>query len=98
MNMISRTALSNFRKNKSRNLLIGAAIALTTFLLTAVPTAIFGFITIQSEAVNRYYPTFHAMFRNADRQTAQKLLEDAQRQFSLYFPDYLRSPQGSPTE
>ncbi|MCI8723814.1 MAG: FtsX-like permease family protein [Ruminococcus sp.] len=77
MNMISRTALSNFRKNKSRNLLIGAAIALTTFLLTAAPTAIFGFVTIQSEAVNRYYPTFHAMFRNADRQTAQKLLEDA---------------------
>ena len=51
MNMISRTALSNFRKNKSRNLLIGAAIALTTFLLTAVPTAIFGFITIHALAM-----------------------------------------------
>ncbi len=76
MNTISRTALSNFRKNKSRNLLIGTAIALTAFLLTAAPTVILGFITIQNQAVNQYYPTFHAMYRDVDSQTAKKLLED----------------------
>ncbi|MCI9153130.1 ABC transporter permease [Lachnospiraceae bacterium] len=76
MNTISRTALSNFKKNKSRNLLIGAAIALTAFLLTAAPTVILGFITIQNQAVNQYYPTFHAMFRDVDSQTAKKLLAD----------------------
>lgn len=76
MNTISRTALSNFRKNKSRNLLIGAAIALTAFLLTAAPTVMIGFITIQNQAVNQYYPTFHAMFRDVDSQTAKKLLAD----------------------
>lgn len=76
MNTISRTALSNFKKNKSRNLLIGAAIALTAFLLTTAPTVILGFITIQNQAVNQYYPTFHAMFRDVDSQTAKKLLAD----------------------
>lgn len=76
MNTISRTALSNFRKNKSRNLLIGTAIALTAFLLTAAPTVILGFITIQNQAVNQYYPTFHAMYRDVDSQTAKKLLKD----------------------
>lgn len=76
MNTISRTALSNFKKNKSRNLLIGAAIALTAFLLTAAPTVIFGFINIQNQAVNQFYPTFHAMFRDVDSRTAEKLLTD----------------------
>lgn len=76
MNTISRTALSNFRKNKSRNLLIGTAIALTAFLLTAAPTVILGFITIQNQAVNQYYPTFHAMYRDVDSQTTKKLLAD----------------------
>lgn len=56
--------------------MIGAAIALTAFLLTAVPTVILGFITIQNQAVNQYYPTFHAMFRDVDSQTAKKLLAD----------------------
>lgn len=56
--------------------MIGAAIALTAFLLTAAPTVILGFITIQNQAVNQYYPTFHAMFRDVDSQTAKKLLAD----------------------
>ena len=76
MNTISRTALSNFRKNKSRNLLIGTAIGLTALLLTAAPTVILGFITIRNQAVNQYYPTFHAMYRDVDSQTAKKLLAD----------------------
>lgn len=76
MNTISRTALANFRKNKSRNLLIGAAIALTAFLLTVAPTVIFGFANIQNQAVNQFYPTFHAMLRDVDSRTAEKLMAD----------------------
>lgn len=45
------------------------------------------FLTEKGEQLLNCYQAFH-----------QKLLEDAQRQFSLYFPDYLRSPQGSPAE
>lgn len=77
MNTISRTALCNFRKNKSRNLLIGAAIALTAFLLTAAPTVIIGFIHIQNQAVNQFYPAFHAMLRDVDSRTARQFLADA---------------------
>lgn len=76
MNTISRTALSNFKKNKSRNLLIGAAIALTAFLLTAAPTVMIGFVKIQSQAVNQCYPAFHAMLRSVDSRTARQILAD----------------------
>lgn len=77
MNTISRTALSNFKKNKSRNLLIGIAVAMSAFLLTAVPTVIMGYVDLQHQAVNECYPTFHAMFRDVDGLTAQKVMKDS---------------------
>lgn len=77
MNTISRTALSNFKKNKKRNLLIGIAIALTSFLLTAAPTVIIGYVRIQNQAVNECYPTFHAMFRDVDSRKAKEIQEDS---------------------
>lgn len=76
MNIISKTALSNFRKNKSRNILIGVAILLTSLLLTIVPTAVAGMLNVQFQAVNKVYPTFHAMYRNVDLKNVQKILED----------------------
>lgn len=76
MNIISRTALSNFKNNRSRNILIGVAIALTTMLLTTVPTAVFGSISLRNEAVNHMYPTFHGMFRGVDEKTADEILDD----------------------
>ncbi len=76
MNTINRTALSNFKKNKSRNLLIGIAVTMTAFLLTAAPTVIMGYVSIQYQAVNECYPTFHAMFRDVDSRTAQEITKD----------------------
>ena len=76
MNIITATALSNFKKNKSRNILIGIAIALTAFLLTSLPTIVMGQMSLQFEAVNRLYPPFHGMYLNVDDATAKKLLED----------------------
>lgn len=77
MNTISRAALSNFKKNKKRNFLIGIAIALTSFLLTAAPTVIVGYVRIHNQAVNECYPTFHAMFRDVDSRKAKEIQEDS---------------------
>lgn len=76
MNMITTTALANFRKNKSRNILVGIAIGLTTFLLTAVPTMITGQIGLQFRAVNELYTPFHGMYRNVDDAAAKEMLKD----------------------
>lgn len=76
MNIINTTALSNFKKNKSRNVLIGVAIVLTALLLTVVPTVLMGMISIQNKAVNNVYPTFHGMYRNVDSKAAKELQEN----------------------
>lgn len=76
MNIITTTALSNFRKNKSRNILIGVAIGLTALLLTVVPTVAFGLIDVQFRAVEKVYPTFHGMYRNVEYDVVQEMLED----------------------
>lgn len=76
MNIITTTALSNFRKNKSRNILIGVAIGLTALLLTVVPTVVFGLIDVQFRAVEKVYPTFHGMYRNVEYDVVQEMLED----------------------
>lgn len=76
MNIITTTALSNFRKNKNRNILIGIAIALTALLLTIVPTTVMGALNVQFGAVNKVYPTFHGMYRNVDKKAADKIKTD----------------------
>lgn len=76
MNIITMTAFSNFRKNKSRNILIGIAIGLTALLLTVVPTVIFNYLQTEFEAVGDIYPTYHAMYRNVDEKTADKMKKD----------------------
>ncbi|HIW84693.1 MAG TPA: ABC transporter permease [Candidatus Dorea gallistercoris] len=76
MNIITRTAISNLKSNRSRNILIGIAIALTTVLLTTVPTVIFGMIDLQFFAANEAYPTYHAMFRQVREENAKKMQED----------------------
>ncbi len=76
MNIITTTALANFKKNKSRNILIGIAIGLTSFLLTAVPTMIVGQIGLQFQAVNKLYAPFHGMYRNVGDAAAEEMLKD----------------------
>lgn len=77
MNIVTKTALANFRRNKSRNVLVGIAVLLTTILLTAVPMVLFGGFVIENEAIKEIYPTYHAMYRNVDEKTAEKMEEDS---------------------
>ena len=77
MNIVTKTALANFRRNKSRNVLVGVAVLLTTILLTAVPMVLFGGFTVENEAIKEIYPTYHAMYRNVDEKTAEKMEEDS---------------------
>lgn len=76
MNIITTTALSNFKKNKSKNILIGIAVLLTAFLLTVLPTVVMGQLDLQSAAVNKLYPSFHGLYRAVDEETAGNILSD----------------------
>lgn len=76
MNAITMTAMANFRKNKSRNILIGIAIFLTAFLLTAVPTVGIGTASVEMAVTNKIYPTFYAMFRGVNEQQAKGIAKD----------------------
>lgn len=63
MNIITKTALANQRQNKSKNILIGIAIAITALLLTIVPLVGIGAVNLQFAAINKIYPDFHTMYR-----------------------------------
>lgn len=73
MRMTTRIAFENMKYHKSKNILIGIAILLTTFLLFVIPTVGNGIISAQHEATKRLYPTWHALYRNVDEKTAGKL-------------------------
>lgn len=74
MKMTTRVAFDNMKYHRSKNILIGIAIMLTTFLLYVVPSVGKGMIDTQNAAVNKAYPTWHAMYRDVDADTAQKLV------------------------
>lgn len=73
MKMTTRVAYDNMKYYKSRNILIGIAIVLTTLLLLVIPTVGKGMIDLQFAAVNRIYPTWYALFRDVDEETARRL-------------------------
>lgn len=73
MSMITQIAFSNMKYHKSKNVLIGIAIFLTTLLLFLVPTMGMDLINSQKAAINKLYPTWHALFRNVPEETATKL-------------------------
>ena len=73
MSMVFKIALSNMKYHKSKNILTGIAIFLTTLLLFLVPTMGMDLINSQKAAVNELYPTWHALFRNVSEDTAAKL-------------------------
>ena len=73
MSMVTRIALSNMKYHKSKNILTGIAIFLTTLLLFLVPTMGMDLINAQKAAVNEMYPTWHALFRNIPEDTSEKL-------------------------
>lgn len=73
MRMVAKIALSNMKYHKSKNILIGIAIFLTTVLLFLVPTMGMDLINCQKAAINELYPTWHALFRNVPEEQVAKL-------------------------
>lgn len=73
MKMDTRVAISNMKYHKGKNVIIGIAILLTSFLLFLVPTMGYDLINGQFTVVNEIYPTWHAIIRNIDSETAEKI-------------------------
>ena len=73
MSMVTEIALANMKYHKSKNILTGIAIFLTTLLLFLVPTIGMDLINCQKAAINEEYPTWHALFRNVSEDTATKI-------------------------
>lgn len=59
MKMVTRVSLANFKHNRSRNVLVGIAICLTTLLLFLIPGATNAMVKLESAAINEMYPTWH---------------------------------------
>lgn len=73
MSMVTRIAFGNMKYHKSRNILIGIAIFLTTLLLFLVPNIGKNLLDGQTTVVNDVYPSWHALYRDVDADTVQKL-------------------------
>lgn len=61
------------RYHKSKNILTGIAVFLTTLLLFIVPAVGYDAISGQQAVINKLYPTWHALFRDVTGDTAEKL-------------------------
>ena len=73
MKMTTRVAYCNMRHYKSKNILIGIAIVLTTLLLFVIPSIGKDMVEVNFAVINKIYPTWHALYRNVDESTVMKL-------------------------
>lgn len=73
MKMTTRVAYCNMRHYKSKNILIGIAIILTTLLLFVIPSIGKDMVEVNFAVINKVYPTWHALYRNVDESTVMKL-------------------------
>ncbi len=73
MKMTTRVAYCNMRHYKSKNILIGIAIILTTLLLFVIPIIGKDMVEVNFAVINKIYPTWHALYRNVDESTVMKL-------------------------
>ena len=73
MKMTTRVAYCNMRHYKSKNILIGIAIILTTLLLFVIPSIGKDMVEVNLAVINKIYPTWHALYRNVDESTVMKL-------------------------
>ena len=73
MKTVTRTALANVRQNRTRNIISGVAIILTTLLIFMVLTVGYSSVEVRFAGVNAYYPPYHAMFRQVSEENALKL-------------------------
>lgn len=73
MKMTTRVAYCNMRHYKSKNILIGIAIIMTTLLLFVIPSIGKDMVEVNFAVINKIYPTWHALYRNVDESTVMKL-------------------------
>ena len=73
MKMVTRIALANAKYHKTKNILTGVAIFLTTLLLFLVPTIGYDMVESQYAAINELYPTWHALYKNVTEETVGKV-------------------------
>lgn len=73
MKMTTLVSFNNMKYYKSKNILTGIAIVLTTLLLFVIPSVGKNLIDIQHTVVNKLYPSWHAIYPNVDADTAKKL-------------------------
>lgn len=66
-------AFRNMQYHKSKNILTGIAIFITTILLFVIPTVGKDLMDSQYAMVNKVYPTWHALYRNVSEKTVKEL-------------------------
>lgn len=75
MKMINRVALANTKYHKGKNLLSGIAIILTSVLVFLITSIGLGVVNVQNAAVNKVYPTWHAMYRQVSEENMEKIAQ-----------------------
>lgn len=75
MKMINRVALANTKYHKGKNLLSGIAIILTSVLVFLITSIGLGVVNVQNAAVNKVYPTWHAMYRQVSEENMRKIAQ-----------------------
>ncbi|RBP66053.1 ABC-type lipoprotein release transport system permease subunit [Alkalibaculum bacchi] len=73
MKMTTRIAYENMKYHKNKNIIIGITIILVTLLLFLIPTIGKNMIDGQFAVVKEIYPTWHALYRDVDEKTVEKL-------------------------
>lgn len=75
MKMTNRVALANTKYHKGKNLLSGIAIILTSVLVFLITSIGLGVVNVQNAAVNKVYPTWHAMYRQVSEENMGKIAQ-----------------------
>ena len=73
MKMTTRIAYKNMKYYKNKNIIIGVAIFLTTLLIFLVLTIGKNMVDGKFAVVNEVYPTWHALYRDVNVETVEKL-------------------------
>ena len=73
--MINQVALANTKYHKGKNLLSGIAIILTSVLVFLITSIGLGVVNVQNAAVNKVYPTWHAMYRQVSEENMGKIAQ-----------------------
>ena len=77
MNMLRTLAKQNMKYYRKRNILIGVAVFLTAFLVSAILSAVVVYQQGQYAVINAYYPDWHGQYKNITKDTAGQLASDA---------------------